>query len=166
MREIPINDNFPGDFHEALARLLIEFGRLEYLTALCIKDMTGKGFDAGMLAALRQGPFGGLHKYALKIAPDALTHGELPVFLDYMARADRMNSYRTDSVHAYWTMENDHVMRVRPRKGDDITSIDWTHSRSVTVEEISGKADDMRQLRWELDRDRLNWECRAQAGRD
>ena len=83
-----------------------------------------------------------------------------------MARAESMNSYRTDSVHAYWTMEKGQIMRVRPRKGDDGKSIDWTDSRPVTVGEISDKADEMRRLHLELDRDRLNWECRPQDGGD
>lgn len=163
MRDIPINDDFPDGFHDALAHLIVEFGRLEYLTALCIKDISGKGFNAGLLEALRQGHFGSLHRHALKIAHNSLTDDELTEFQDYMATAEELSFYRNDSVHAYWTMENRKIMRVRPRKSDSGDSVDWTRSRPITVEEITAKADEIGQLHLNLDRSRLEWDCRAQA---
>ena len=162
-RDIPINHDFPDGFHDALARLIVEFGTLEYLTALCIKDMSGKGFDAGLLEALRQGQFGRLHQHALRIAPNSLTDDELATFQDYMATAEELSFYRNDSVHAYWTMENGKIMRVRPRKSVSGDSVDWTRSHSVTVEEIGAKADEIGHLHLNLDRTRLKWDCRAQT---
>ena len=41
MERIELNDDFPSGFYEEFARLIIAFGRLEYLIKLCIKDFRG-----------------------------------------------------------------------------------------------------------------------------
>ena len=51
MRDIPISDDFPPGFYEEVGRLVIAFGRLEYLIKLCFKDLHGNGFTIGMAEA-------------------------------------------------------------------------------------------------------------------
>ena len=158
-RDIPINDSFPHGLHEALARLVIEFGRLEYLIKLCFKDLSEQGFDEGLLAAETIDGFQRLCNSARDAALEKLTDVEHSAFDRILRNASELAIYRNDSVHAYWTMENDVLMRIRIRQDGD--ALDWTRSRNVSVSEISGKADDIRQLHEELQSRRMQWTIRA-----
>lgn len=50
-QDIDVNDNFPEGFYEEFARLVIAFGRLEYMIKLCLKNLLGQGFTKGMIEA-------------------------------------------------------------------------------------------------------------------
>ena len=160
-REIPINDQFRDGFYEALARVIVEFGRFEYLVKLCVKDLSEKGFDAGLLEAQSITKFRRLCNRALDIANEKLNADEYSEFDRIMEEASSLAIYRNDSVHACWTTENGTQLRVRPVKKDDV--VDWTRSRSVDVTELRAKAEEIRQLFLELNHKRLQWSVRVNA---
>ena len=154
-RDIPPKNDFPNGFHVELARIVIEFGRLEYLLKLCVKDMSEKKFDEGLLEAESQGQFVRLCEHALDLAETKLSDAERSAFENIVSIAKQLAVYRNDSVHAYWTMENGAILRVRPRKDGD--GIEWDRSRAVTVAELAAKADEMKQLHVDLERRRMQW---------
>ena len=51
MQILPIRNDFSPQFYEEFARLVVAFGRIEYLIKLCIKDLLAEGFTKGMTEA-------------------------------------------------------------------------------------------------------------------
>ena len=162
IRIAPPYDSFLDGFDKAFARLILEFGRLEYLVKLCIKDLHGRGFTAGMLKA-EQSPrqFRALCNDAKREGSNKLTADEASAFEEMIDSALELADYRNDTVHAYWTMEDNAPMRIRPLFNRKTKDVDWSRARSVSVEELSSKCGAIRRLREHLNRSRLVWSVRA-----
>lgn len=147
VREIPPSDDFPDGYHAALTRVFVEFGRIEYLTALCVKDLLQGGFDAGLEEALKVG-FKKMCERAEQLGEEKLDDSEFTVLKEFLNAGLRLADQRNHCAHAYWTVENTNVLRVRPRWDRDEMRVDWSHSRPVTVDELQQLATEMRSL-WE-----------------
>jgi hypothetical protein len=48
MKVVPINNDFPPGFYEAIGSIAVGFGRVEYAIKLAVKTLSGKGFTAGI----------------------------------------------------------------------------------------------------------------------
>jgi hypothetical protein len=161
LREIPPRDDFPDAFHEAFARVFVEFGRIEYLTALCVKDLLQGGFNIGMEEALRIGNFSKMCEKAEELGCDKLESNELMRLKQFLDEGLRLADERNHCVHAYWTLEKDSVLRIRPRWDKKAKTVDWSHSRPVTIEELLQLASDMRALWDGFDPVRLQFSVRS-----
>lgn len=160
VREIPPSDDFPDGYHVALARVFVEFGRIEYLTALCVKDLLQGEFDAGLEEALKVG-FKTMCETAEKLGGEKLDDSEFTALKDFLSAGLRLADQRNHCAHAYWTVENTKVLRVRPRWDTGEKHVDWSHSRPVTVDELQQLAKEMRSL-WEgFDPVRLEFSVRS-----
>jgi hypothetical protein len=145
----------------AFARLILEFGRLEYLIKLCIKDMHGRGFTEGMIEAESQRQFKSLCEYAKRLAHEKLTSAEAVAFVEILEAAIELAEYRNDTVHAYWTIEDDAPLRVRQRLNRKTAAVDWSRARTVSVGELTSSADQIRNLWVRLNLARKEWSVRA-----
>jgi hypothetical protein len=154
MRELPVRDDFPVGFCEQLGSLFIEFGRLEYLLKLCIKDLTDSGFTSGMVEA-EHNQFSTLCKEAKKWAQSKLEANKAGAASKLFDEAETLGNERNDCVHAFWTTNKDGVpLRIRPKKSDPI---DWSRTRTVTLDELRHTYEKIKQLCRALDKERLTW---------
>ena len=160
-RMIPVKDDFPDGFYEAFARVIIEFGRLEYLLKLCIKDIHAKGFDQGMLEAESKRQFEVLCRHANANGRKYLTSDEADAFDLFIEEARKLADYRNDTVHAFWTVENGSPVRIRPIKKDG--AVDWSLGGAVSVEELDNTAREIQKLCSKLDESRLAWSVRSNS---
>ena len=131
---VEVKDDFSPGFYKALACVVIEFGRLEYFLKLCVKDLSGKRFDEGMLQAESINGFGRLCGVAAKQARDKLEPGEVAPFVKILDKARKLAIYRHDSIHAMWLGEVDAPLRIRPRIVNE--AVDWTRGGVVPVDEV------------------------------
>jgi hypothetical protein len=100
VHDVPVKDDFPGDFYHELGRLAVEFGRLEYLIMLWAKDLIGKGFTQGMIEAAQESKgFCGLCDATNKRARARLTSQETDAFSPRLKRAKELAVLRNDVVH-------------------------------------------------------------------
>jgi len=51
LKVVTVTDDFPPGFYEALGRVAVSFGRVEYQIKLAVKSLSSKGFSAGMAEA-------------------------------------------------------------------------------------------------------------------
>ena len=162
MRIVRTKNYFPRGFYSAYAKLVIEFGRLEYLIKLCIKDMHGQGFTHGMIEAESKRQFSALGRYAKKLAADTLTPYETDAFEQFIEEAALLADYRNDSVHAYWTVEKGEPLRVRPKWDKKSRSVNWDRGGPVSVSDLRQKYQETRNLRERLDAARKKWSVRSE----
>ena len=161
IRDILPTDNFPREFYGAVGRLAIEFGVLEYLIKLCIKDLEQRGFHEGMLIAERLVNFGRRSCHAKVLAQKKLTKSECAVFLGLLEKADDLAIYRNDTLHSFWTIENEKPLRVRIREEDK--AVDWSRGGAIPIKEIEQKAANMKSLHKEIEAKRMLWSIRRNA---
>ena len=50
-KTVPVRDDFEPLFYDEIGRLVVAAGRVEYVLKLCLKQLVGKGFNAGILEA-------------------------------------------------------------------------------------------------------------------
>ncbi len=162
MRIVRTKNYFPRGFYSAYAKLVIEFGRLEYLIKLCIKDMHGQGFTQGMIEAESKRQFSALCRYAMELAADTLTSHETDAFEQIIEKAALLADYRNDSIHAYWTVEKGEPLRVRPKWDKKSRSINWDRDGPVSVLELRQKYQQTRNLWERLDAERKKWSVRSE----
>ena len=136
MRPVTVKDDFPPGFHEALGRLAVAFARVEYLTKLAVKSLSGKGFTAGMEHAESQRQFGNLCREAKKLATYRLPEPQAATFCGLIDEALKLAIERNDNLHALWTTDDaGRPERYRPFFNRETKALDW-RSRPVTIEEL------------------------------
>src|SRR5947209_2524485 len=145
MKLITITDDFPPGFYEALGRLAVAFGRVEYEIKLAVKSLSGKGFTAGMAEAESSGQFARLCKKAKSLAAARrLPQPHLSTFARLLDDAMHFAPERNDTLHAVWTAHgNGSPRRFRPFWNWDTKQLTW-RSRAVPVEELNGHAETLR----------------------
>jgi hypothetical protein len=152
---IRLSDAFEAGFYDALGRVAVAFGRLEYSGIILMKRLRQaerqrlgqpvKSFDEAVLEDLhikfedaeRDAPA----LYAALIADPA----RQAVFLDLVARARCLwKTERNDCLHCCWTVSHDgRTQRLRPKKVQDKAGywvLTWEPSGTVKVEELLGIA--------------------------
>lgn len=164
MRDIPISDDFPPDFYEEVGRLVIAFGRLEYLIKLCFKDLHGNGFTIGMAEAEYDaqsfadicGETGKL----TKLAKSELSTTEADAFCELIKKASPLGTFRNDAVHAWWYADVKGLpSRIRPKR-DSHELADWSRGRVVQVSEIRSAREEIERFYRDLDTQRGTWTVR------
>ena len=154
-QEVPVKDNFPDDFYEEYARLVIAFGRLEYIIKLCFKSLHGQGFKKGMEQAESKRQFTELCEEVIKKAREELDQsGRL---CDLIERAKKLADYRNDTIHAMWTTDsNGQPYRVRPkleRLDKKRSLLNW-RNQTVPVSKLRSKREKIENLWQALDVER------------
>lgn len=159
MQLVDVRDDFPDRFHEEFARLVIAFGRIEYVIKLCIKSLGGKGFTKGMADAESKSQFSKLCKEAKKEAKARLTAAQAKSVCTLIDDAKILGNYRNDTIHAFWTahVETGQPLRYRPKWDKASKSVDWSRSHPVTVRELGEKRQKMERLFQRLDTERRAW---------
>ncbi len=164
MRDIPISDDFPPGFCEEVGRLVIAFGRLEYLIKLCFKDLHGKGFTIGMAEAEYDAQafadFCAETGILTKLAKSKLSAREADAFCELINKAVPLGTFRNDTVHAWWYADFKGLpSRIRPKK-DSHELADWSRGRVVQVTEIRGAREEIERIYRDLDTQRGTWTVR------
>ena len=164
MRDIPISDDFPAGFYEEVGRLVIAFGRLEYLIKLCFKDLQGKGFTIGMAAAGYESQafadFCGETGKLTKLAKSELSTTDADAFCDLIKKVLPLGTFRNDAVHAWWYADFKGLpSRIRPKR-DSHESADWSRGRVVQVSEIRSAREEIERLYRDLETQRGTWTVR------
>lgn len=167
MREIPISDDFPASFYEEVGRLVIAFGRLEYLLKLCFKDLHGKGFTLGMAEAEYEArAFACFCEQMANLAASQLSPTKADAFCDLIKKASSLGTFRNDTVHAYWYADLKQLpSRIRPRKNSH-ESADWSRGRVVQICEILTAREEAERLYRDLEAQRATWRSNPAGSSD
>jgi len=148
---VEIRNNLPPDFYDELGRLVVDFGRVEYMVKLFIEDLGGKGFTAGMADAESRRAFSALCDAAKQgIEGDCcLTNEQKSAFVNLIEMAISLGNYRNDIVHALWTADGrGYPIRIRPKWIRASRSVKWDGG-PVSVDELRAKRMEMEQV-WQL----------------
>jgi len=157
MRLFPVRDDFPPQFYDEFARLVVAFGRIEYLIKLCVKDLLADGFTNGMAEAESRRQFSVLCKEAKKRADEKLCRSQASAFSALIDRAEALADFRNDTVHASWTTDLcGQPLRIRP-KLEKAKPLDLGGSRVVRLCEIQSKREQIEHVYRALDAERRSW---------
>lgn len=155
MQIFPVRDNFPPGFYEEFARLVVAFGRLEYLIKLCVKDLVDNGFTKGMVEAESHRQFSELCEKAKELANGKLNQIQFSSLLD---QAIALAEFRNDTVHASWTTDPKGApLRIRPKWDKSAKSVDWRRSTDVPPLELQKKREQIEDLYQALEAERKTW---------
>lgn len=158
MQIFPVKDDFPPRFYDEFARLVIAFGRIEYLIKLCVKDLLAEGFTKGMTEAENQRPFCDLCTEAKKQAGKKLSDMQASAFSGLIERAEALAEFRNDAVHALWTTDpNGQPLRIRPKWDKATKSVAWSRSTVVLLNEIQSSREQIERLYQALEAERETW---------
>ncbi len=136
---------------------MIEFGRLEYLIKLCVKDLAGQGFGEGMVMAESKRQFETLCKDVKKRGAEVLEQAQAENLAILINQALALAEYRNDTVHAFWTVDQGQPLRVRPKLEKATRAVNWDRGRPVSLEELQSKAHEIRELRRGLHAEKKEW---------
>ena len=162
-RDMAVSDAFGRDFYVAFAKLVIEFGRLEYLIQLCVKDLHGRGFTEGMIEAASTQQFRRLCGRAKSLAAERLTANEYDQFASIIENALRLGETRNDSVHAFWSAEHGTPYRTRPKWVKATRTVDWTRGGTFSTQTLLSTGLEIRANFDQLDRTRMRWSVRERV---
>ena len=154
---IAIGDDFPDTFFPALARLVVAFGRVEYIIKLTIKSLLGQGFTPGMTEAESLHGFTTLCAQAKIYAVEKLPSEQAETYGKLLDCAVALAEQRNDHVHACWTAVGGQAMRLRPYWDKSEKALGWSNG-VVTPEELDRTAAEMQRLVDELHRVRETWD--------
>ena len=94
----PIRDDFPDTFYPALARLVVAFGRVEYIVKLTIKSLLDQGFTPGMTKAESLRAFRDQCKQAKRYADEKLPSEQAETYGKLLDCALALAEQRNDHV--------------------------------------------------------------------
>ncbi|WP_250479232.1 MULTISPECIES: hypothetical protein [unclassified Caballeronia] len=153
MQIIPLKNDFPLGFYEALARVVVSFGRLEYLIKLCVKTLSAEAFTKGMAEAESKRQFADLCKTAKLRAQEKLNDStKAERFSELIRQAEDLAEFRHSAVHALWTSHtNGLVMRISPKWDKSKRAVDWSRSHVVSVCELQQTWENIEDLYLALD---------------
>lgn len=158
MQIFPIKDDFPPRFYDEFARLIVTFGRIEYLIKLCVKDLLAEGFTQGMTDAESQRQFSELCKKAKQEAGNKLSQTQARDFSKLIEQAEALAEFRNDSVHALWTTDaNGQPLRIRPKWAKTTRTVDWSRSHVVLLSEVQSNREQIERLYQLLEVERRTW---------
>jgi hypothetical protein len=140
-----------------MGRLVVAFGRLEYLIKLCVKDVTRRGFTRGMIEAKSERQFNKLCERAKKLAIKHLTHDAANQFCQVIDYVRKLANERNDAVHALWTTDDKgKPLRIRPQWNKSTKTVDW-ENRVVELAELQTLRQQMEEIYSKLDSERKRW---------
>lgn len=138
-KTLVVRDDFEPLFFDEVGRLVVAAGRIEYELKLCIKDLRGAGFTAGMLEAEQVRHLSDLCDEVSKSAKAKLEPEPLRKFLLLICEIRVLAEHRNDTVHALWTAtDTREPLRVRPEiKGKKATkSVNWSKTKLMPLNEL------------------------------
>jgi len=136
---VPVRDDFESHFFDEVGRLVVAAGRVEYVLKLCLKQLLGKGFTAGMLEAEKVRHLSRLCDEVEKYAKQTLNNQQRANFCPLIDRIKALAEQRNDTVHALWTTtDSREPLRVRPQKKGkkNSKSVDWSKTKIVSLYEL------------------------------
>jgi hypothetical protein len=134
-----VRDDFEPHFFDEVGRLVIVSGRVEYVLKLCLKQLLGNGFTAGMLEAEKVRHLSSLCDEVAKHANQKLKSQQWEKFRTLIDKIRALANQRNDTVHALWTTtDSREPLRVRPQlKGKKgAKSVDWSKTKVVSLDEL------------------------------
>lgn len=156
-KKIPIRDDFPSCFFDELGRLVVAAGRVEYVLKLCLKQLRGQGFSAGMLEAEELRQLSCLCDKVKNKADQVLKGQQRKDLHALIAEIKRIGGQRNDMVHALWTTNDDREpLRIRPQLRKGCQTVDWSKSKPVPISEL-------RQLRRQLEEAHAALQCQRKT---
>jgi hypothetical protein len=163
MQTFDVNDDFPPLFYVEFGRLVVVFGRLEYLIKLCIKDLLAEGFSEGMAMAESPIQISRIRDLAKQQAGEKLSQEQASAFSKLIDQAKPLSEFRNDTVHAFWTTDNGQPLRIRPKlvKGTKsvmaTNSVDWSRSKPIPLSEFQRVRKKIESLYQDLAAERKTW---------
>ena len=154
----PIRDDFPDTFYPALARLVVAFGRVEYIVKLTIKSLLDQGFTPGMTKAESLRAFRDQCKQAKRYADEKLPSEQAETYGKLLDCALALAEQRNDHVHALWTTEDGQPKRYRLYYDTNKKAL-GSRNRVVTPEELDRTAAEMQSLVDEIQQMRKTWDA-------
>jgi hypothetical protein len=156
VREIRRSNAFHAGFHDALGRVIVGFGRLEYQMKLAVKRLKGGSFTGGMLRAEVLRNMKPLcdeanKLYALRVAdPDRRA-----AFAKILERSEVLwEEIRNDIIHSFWTAGPDGAaLMYRPKLDKRRTQVQWARNAKVPATTLLQCADELEALVNALDRE-------------
>jgi hypothetical protein len=148
MQLVTVSDDFPPGFYDALGRLVVAFGRVEYEIKLAVKSLSDKGFSKGFYDAESESlrGFSTLCTKAKGLAAAKLTEPHRSTFSDLVDKALSLATERNDNLHALWTADGKgKPVRVRPFRDKANKTLDW-RSRPATIAEMNSHENSLVQL--------------------
>jgi len=133
--ELDLRDDFEEGFWEEMEKLVVAFGRLEYIMKLALKQLSGKSFELGMAEAEGIRAFQHLCDRTLTQirakVPDSDTK---QTALEVVCHCKELAKERNDMVHTLWTSEPNRVnRRVRPELDRKTKKLEWKKSVSIPL---------------------------------
>jgi hypothetical protein len=138
VQEAEIRSDFHPLFYDELGRLVVAVGRIEYALKLCIKDLKGEGFTAGMLFAESTRNFSDLCSKVIELSEAKYKEPDRTFFRGVVEAIRELGGERNDMIHALWTVTKDRVaLRVRPERIKKTKSVDWKKTRPIEMKELT-----------------------------
>ncbi len=151
---INLDDNFPPGFYEEIGRLVIAFGRIEYILKLSIKTLIGEGFTKGMSEAESTRLFCKLCDRAIELAEKKLAETKRDDFIRIVTEIKNLAESRNDTIHAFWNGEP--FLRIRLKWNKGKKDIEWLES-NIPLEELIIKREELEKLVYQLNSQRSSW---------
>jgi hypothetical protein len=154
-KTVLVRDDFEPRFFEEVGRLVVAAGRVEYVLKLCLKQLLGGGFTAGILQAEKVRHLSSLCEKVEQHAKQKLDCQQQANFCPLINKLKAIVVQRNDTVHALWTTtDSGELLRVRPelkgKKGSQ--SVDWPKKKIVSLDEL-------REVRRELEGAYASLQC-------
>jgi hypothetical protein len=125
-----VKDDLPTGFHDALGRMVLWFGRIEYLMKVIHLRLGGSALGDAMQDAESAEQFDRRCRdlqalYDARVA-DPMQRVALSKVLGRLAA---LQQYRTDCVHCCWKAEKDGVVGIQPKLTDG--KVEWRAHRTT-----------------------------------
>lgn len=161
VRKAEIRSDFHPLFYDELGRLAVAVGRIEYALKLCIKDLKGEGFTAGMLFAEGIRNFSDLCSKAIELSNAKHEEPDISFFRGVVEAIRELGGERNDMLLAMWTATDDRVaLRVRPERIRKTKSVDWNKTRPVEISELTELRRTLEASHAVLEEARQSWRTR------
>lgn len=161
VRKAEIRSDFHPLFYDELGRLAVAVGRIEYALKLCIKDLKGEGFTAGMLFAEGIRNFSDLCSKASELSEAKHQEPDRSLFRSVVENIRELGGERNDMLHAMWTVTEERVaLRVRPERVKKTESVNWNKTRPVQMTELSELRRALESAYADLEACRQSWGTR------
>ncbi len=137
-QQLLLSDAFEAGFFEALGRVVVQYGRLEYEMKLAVKRLSGLDFTEGFLHAENIQKIGPICDQAKELyaqrEPDPTRQQNFSELLDEVRYA--WEETRNDVIHACWTAQKNGVpLKIRPklhRVSKSHRTVKWDRTVSVS----------------------------------
>lgn len=137
VQKTEIRSDFHPLFYDELGRLAVAIGRIEYALKLCIKDLKGEGFTAGMLFAEGIRGFSDLCSKVIELSEAKYKEPDRTFFRGVVETIKELGGERNDMIHAMWTVTKDRVaLRVRPERIKKTKSVNWKKTQPVEMTDL------------------------------